>query len=95
MGAMSGTKEESVQLGKVVYENGKFIVQVVKMPDMSFATYGVINKETEVIEQIQPILYNAKHIADQLDRWLTHGPTEEDVMDSMLLNMGLPSGRAN
>ncbi len=91
---MSGT-EETVYWGDVIYENAKYMVQVVKMPDMYFNTYGVVNKETKVIEQIQPILYNAKQIADQLERWITKGPTEEDVMDSMLLNMGLPSGRAN
>lgn len=95
---MSGTKrvsKEEILYGKVVYENDKYLVQVVKMPDMYFETYGVVNKDTAVIEQIQPILYNAQQIADQLARWLTKGPSEEDIMDSMLLNMGMSSGRAN
>lgn len=95
---MSGTKrvsKEEILYGKVVYENDKYLVQVVKMPDMYFETYGVVNKDTAVIEQIQPILYNAQQIADQLARWLTKGPSEEDIMDSMLLNMGMSGGRAN
>lgn len=95
---MSGTKrvsKEEILYGKVVYENDKYLVQVVKMPDMYFETYGVVNKDTAVIEQIQPILYNAQQIADQLARWLTRGPSEEDIMDSMLLNMGMSGGRAN
>lgn len=87
---MSGTEE--VTYGKTVYDNGTYRVQVVKMPDMHFETYGVINNDTKVIEQLQPILWNAQHIADQLSRWLKEGPNAGDVMDSMLLKYGADFG---
>ncbi len=82
--------------GAVVYDNDIYRVQVVKMPDMYFETYGIINNETKVIEHLQPILWNAKHIADQLKRWLKDGPDGSDIMDSLLLKYGMDSnGRSN
>ena len=68
----------------MVHENQNYFVSVVRMPDMSFDTYGIINKETGVIEQLQPNLYNATYIADQFDKWLVTGPTDEDEVESIL-----------
>ena len=73
-----------IEYGMYVYSNENYSVRVVKMPEMDFSTYGVINKKTDVIEQLQPILYNAQYIADQLNRWLIHGPSSEDEVDSMV-----------
>ena len=72
------------KFGQTVHENGNYFVAVVRMPDMSFDTYGIVNKETGVIEQLQPNLYNARYIADQFDKWLTSGPTDEDEVESIL-----------
>lgn len=55
---------------KVVYQNERYQVTVVRMPDMDFDTYGVINIATEVIEAVQPILHQAMQYADQFSRWL-------------------------
>lgn len=83
--------------GQYVYTTDKYVVRVVKMPDMDFATYAVINKDFDVIEQLQPILFNAKHIADQLTRWETVGPSSTDEIESLLGAIGgkSPNGRAN
>jgi hypothetical protein len=73
-----------MQLKQTVHDNKNYFVAVVRMPDMSFDTYGIINKETGVVEQLQPNMYNAKYIADQFDKWLTIGPTDEDEVESIL-----------
>lgn len=78
----------------VVHENENYIVRVVHMSDMSFETYGIINKETGVIEQLQPNLYNARYIADQFNKWLTIGPDHEDEVDSVLAQFN-SGGKAN
>lgn len=82
---------------QAVHGNETYSVNVVRMPDMTFDTYGIINRETGVIEQIQPNLYNAKYIADQFDKWLRVGPSSEDEVDALLRSMMDPSssGRAN
>ncbi len=73
-----------MQLKQTVHDNKNYFVAVVRMPDMSFDTYGIINKETGVVEQLQPNMYNAKYIADQFDKWLTIGPTDDDEVESIL-----------
>ena len=73
-----------MNLKQTVHENQFYFVAVVRMPDMSFDTYGIINKETGVVEQLQPNLYNAKYIADQFNKWLATGPTDEDEVESIL-----------
>ena len=78
----------------VVHTNDNYAVQVVKMPDMAFSTYAVINRETGVIEQLQPNLYNAKYIATQFDKWLTSGPDDDDNIEAILTAFG-SSGKAN
>ena len=84
---------DEIKYGKLIHENDYYTVHVVQMPDMSFATYGIINKETGVIEQLQPNLYNARYIADQFNKWLTTGPTTEDEVDSILSQFN--GGKAN
>lgn len=78
----------------LVHENDNYVVHVVRMPDMSFDTYGIINKETGVVEQLQPNLYNARYIAEQFNKWLVTGPTDEDEVDSILSQFS-GGGRAN
>ncbi len=73
-----------MELKQTVHDNKNYFVAVVRMPDMSFDTYGIVNKETGVVEQLQPNLYNAKYIADQFDKWLTIGPTDDDEVESIL-----------
>ena len=81
-------------LKQMVHDNQNYFVAVVRMPDMSFDTYGIINKETGVIEQLQPNLYNARYIADQFNKWLTSGPTDDDEVESILAQFG-GGGKAN
>lgn len=83
------------ELKMLVHENEHYTVNVVRMPDMSFDTYGIVNKQTEVIEQLQPNLYNARYIADQFNKWLTVGPTDEEEVDNILSQFSGNAGRAN
>ena len=79
-----------------VHENEHYAVFVTRMPDMTFDTYGIVNKETGVIEQLQPNLYNARYIADQFNKWLLTGPTDDDEVESILAQFsGNNSGRTN
>ena len=82
------------QFGQTVHENQSYFVAVVRMPDMTFDTYGIVNKETGVIEQLQPNLYNARYIADQFNKWLTSGPSDEDEVESILAQFN-NSGKVN
>ena len=86
-----------VVFGEVWHENQNYQVQSVRMEDMSFSTYGVVNRVTGVIEQVQPNLYNAKMIADQFNRWLTTGPEDEDDIEKVAstLDMFKSHGRSN
>lgn len=63
----------------LVYSNKHYNVHVVRMPDMTFDTYGIINSKWQVIEQVQPNLHNAKYIADQFAKWLETGPDSDSV----------------
>jgi hypothetical protein len=69
---------KDTEVKAAVYENSKYTVNIIRVPDMYFDTYGVINKDTKVIEQIHPNLYNARKIADQFDKWLLTGPDADD-----------------
>lgn len=84
-------------LGDPLHSNENYMVVVVRMPDMDFDTYGIINKETLVLEQIQPNLYNAKFIADQFNKWLLEGPSgdEETDVSAFLELFGGNRGKAN
>lgn len=90
----SGSNTMEAVIKDAVHDNQTYFVAVVRMPDMSFDTYGIINKETGVIEQLQPNLYNARYIADQFNKWLTTGPTDEDEVDSVLAQFS-GGGKAN
>lgn len=62
--------EEAVKRVARIHEEKHYEVWVVKFDDMPAMTYGIINKDTGVIENLQPILSNAKTLAKQFSAWL-------------------------
>jgi hypothetical protein len=69
---------EDVLRIRQVHEEQHYTVWIVKFDDMPAMTYGVVNKDTDVIENLQPILYNAKTLAKQFSAWLEgENPSEE------------------
>jgi hypothetical protein len=80
----SGNNTMEAEFKMKVHENEYYSVFVTRMPDMSFDTYGIVNRETGVIEQLQPNLYNARYIANQFNKWLTVGPSDEDEVSDVL-----------
>ena len=73
-----------VQYFDTVHSNENYDVRVVRLPDMSFNTYGIVNRSTGVIEQVQPNLYNATYIAEQFNKWLVTGPDSSDEVVAIL-----------
>lgn len=67
-----------------IHEEAYYDVWIVKMPDMDMETYGIINKQTGVIENLQPNIFNAKALAFQFSKWL-EGEHEKDVDVAELL----------
>jgi hypothetical protein len=61
-----------------IYENANYAVHVVRLPDMFFDTYAIINKKYGVIEQIHPNLFNVTKIADQFNDWIVNGGDGDD-----------------
>jgi hypothetical protein len=79
-----------------LYENTNYAVHIVRVPDMHFDTYAVINKGTGVIEQIHPNRYNIEKIADQFDQWLVSGPSPQDDVAAFLEQFGdFTGGKSN
>ncbi len=70
---------QEMTIKALVYENELYEVRVVRVPDMFFDTYAIINKRTGVPEQIHPNQYNAMKISDQFERWLKNGADESDA----------------
>lgn len=89
------SKATEVIIKDEIHENANYRVNVVRIPDMFFDTYAVINKGTGVIEQIHPNIYNVCKIADQFDRWIEVGPDDEDEVGYLLDQFNGPSGKAN
>lgn len=88
--------KEEIEIKDQIYENVHYRVHVVRVPDMFFDTYAVINRSTGVVEQIHPNQFNVVKIADQFSRWLTHGPDEVDEQNSLLESFGIDiTGKAN
>jgi hypothetical protein len=72
-----GTTEGVVRL-RNVHSEKYYEVWVVKFDDMPAFTYAIVNKDTGVIENLQPILANAKTLAKQFSSWLDgENPNEE------------------
>ena len=67
-----------------IHEESHYDVWVVKMPDMDIETYGVVNKQTGIIENLQPNIFNAKALAFQFSKWL-QGESEHNVDIAELL----------
>ena len=63
---------------KRVYTDSHYDVWIVKMEDMLTETYGIVNSETGVIENLQPNLFNAKALAKQFSLWLREPDEEYD-----------------
>jgi hypothetical protein len=82
----------------VVYENENYWVRIVRVPDMFFDTYAIVNKKFNIIEQIHPNLFNVTKIADQFDSWLVNGADDDDsdgVLGDSLFGNLTPGGRSN
>jgi hypothetical protein len=60
-----------------IHSESFYDVWIVKMPDMDIETYGVVNRETGVIENLQPNIFNAKALAYQFSKWLEGGMEQE------------------
>lgn len=71
-------------LVRQIYTDTHYEVWIVKMEDMLVETYGIINRETGVIENLQPNLFNATALAKQFSKW-ARGEEEEQVDISMML----------
>lgn len=73
------TEVKDAEVKDKVYENETYTVHIVRIPDMFFDTYGIINRKTGVIEQVHPNMFNVCKIADQFDRWLREGADDDDA----------------
>ena len=72
-----------------VFSDSHYDVWVVKMPDMPTETYGIVNKNTGVIENLQPNFFNARALASQFSKWLREDgePDMSDLLRKMSTNV--------
>lgn len=73
----------------LIHSERHYEVWSVKFVDMPAMTYGIVNKETRVIENLQPVLPNAKVIAKKFSEWLEGTTPEEDLLKIMVGHSGL------
>ena len=73
--------EEKVERIRPVFtDSSHYEVWIVHFEDMPTTTYGIINKETQVIENIQPNLSNATTMAKQFSVWLDGSNPNEEAL---------------
>ena len=76
--------------GQPIYRARHYSVFIAKMPDLPSETYAIVNNDTNVIENLQPILYNARKVADEFSKWLDGEDRNHDgVMQE--LDLGMPN----
>lgn len=74
----------------VLHTTAHFEVRVIYDPRTDYDMYGVINKETGVIEHCTNALTRAKYIADEATAEVLEGPlTTEKVVKRTMEQMGL------
>lgn len=60
---------DNVELKKQIDEKEHYSLWVVKTPDCQTDTYGIINKDFEVLEMSTSVLCNARKMLSALDEW--------------------------
>lgn len=65
----------------LIHSESHYEVWIVKVPDMDVETYGVVNKQTRLIESLQPNIFNAKAIAKKFSEWLNEDELGTGVAD--------------
>ena len=76
-----------------IHEENHYDVWIVKMPDMEIETYGIVNRVTGVIENLQPNIFNAKALAFQFSKWLDGDKNDLDDVEKIL--RGVPDAPLN
>jgi hypothetical protein len=76
-------EEQVDRVMMVSNEAPHYEVWVIQFEDMPAMTYGIVNKNTGVIENIQPVLANAQTLAKQFSKWLD----SEDNPDELALRL--------
>lgn len=49
---------------------GRYQVWIIDAEALPHHTYGIVNLDTNVIEDMAPNLFNARNIAKQMDEWM-------------------------
>lgn len=60
----------SVKIKTQIEENENYKLCVIKLKDVGYESYGIINKTTGVVEGVQAILSQALEMLGLLNKWL-------------------------
>jgi hypothetical protein len=73
-----------------ISNHGVYSVHIISLAEIPHDTYGIVNKETGIIEHVEQNLHNAQSIAKQMGRWLSDSRNPDAQVDEGLRALDSP-----
>lgn len=69
---------------KKIMESDAYELWTIYHPELGFPTYGIVNKEHDIIEHLQPNLHNAINVLEEFNIWLKTGKKSVTSLEELL-----------